>query len=63
VARRFALKTRSRVPCAFTAAMALRLADAVGTEPGMQLDLQQQYDLWHQAKRNRPKVGKFFRAA
>jgi len=29
--------------------MALRLADAFGTEPGMWLDLQQQYDLWHTA--------------
>jgi addiction module HigA family antidote len=29
----------------FTAAMALRLIDAFGTEPGMWLDLQQQYDL------------------
>ena len=47
----------------FTAAMALRLADAFGTEPGMWLDLQQQYDLWHAAKRKRPKVEKFFKAA
>jgi addiction module HigA family antidote len=43
--------------------MALRLADAFGTEPGMWLDLQQQYDLWHAAKRKRPKVEKFIRAA
>jgi plasmid maintenance system antidote protein VapI len=27
------------------------------------LDLQQQYDLWHAAKRKRPKVEKFFKAA
>ena len=47
----------------FTAAMALRLADAFGTEPGMWLDLQQQYDLWHAAQRKRPKVVKFSRAA
>jgi addiction module HigA family antidote len=47
----------------FTASMALRLADAFGTEPGMWLDLQQQYDLWHAAKRKRPKVEKFSRAA
>jgi addiction module HigA family antidote len=47
----------------FTAAMALRLADAFGTEPGMWLDLQQQYDLWQAAQRKRPKVEKFFRAA
>jgi addiction module HigA family antidote len=43
--------------------MALRLADAFGTEPGMWLDLQQQYDLWHAAQRKRPKVEKFFEAA
>jgi addiction module HigA family antidote len=47
----------------FTAAMALRLSDAFGTEPGMWLDLQQQYDLWHEAKRKRPKVEKFPQAA
>ena len=29
----------------FTAAMALRLADTFGYEPGLWLDLQQQYDL------------------
>jgi addiction module HigA family antidote len=39
----------------FTAAMALRLADAFGTEPGMWLDLQQQYDLWHASRRRRPR--------
>jgi hypothetical protein len=43
--------------------MALRLADAFGTEPGMWLDLQQQYDLWHAAKRKRPRVEKFSKAA
>jgi len=47
----------------FTASMALRLADAFGTEPGMWLDLQQQYDLWHAARRKRPKVEKFPQAA
>jgi addiction module HigA family antidote len=43
--------------------MALRLSDAFGTEPGMWLDLQQQYDLWHASKRKRPKVEKFDHAA
>ncbi len=43
----------------FTAAMALRLADALGTEPEVWLDLQQQYDLWHAARRRRPKVDRF----
>jgi addiction module HigA family antidote len=47
----------------FTASMALRLGDAFGTEPGMWLDLQQQYDLWHAAQRKRPRVEKFFKAA
>ncbi len=47
----------------FTAGMALRLADAFGTEPGMWLDLQQQYDLWHAARHKRPKVEKFSKAA
>lgn len=43
----------------FTAPMALRLADALGTEPEVWLDLQQQYDLWHAARRKRPKVERF----
>jgi addiction module HigA family antidote len=47
----------------FTAAMALRLSDAFGTEPGMWLDLQQQYDLWHAAQRKRPRIERFDRAA
>jgi addiction module HigA family antidote len=42
----------------FTAPMALRLADALGTEPGVWLDLQQQYDLWHAARRKRPRVAR-----
>jgi len=63
---RVARSTLSRLlngRASFTAAMALRLTDAFGTEPGMWLDLQQQYDLWHAAKRKRPKVGKFSQAA
>ena len=47
----------------FRAPMALRLSDAFGTEPGLWLDLQQQYDLWHAARRKRPKVAAFSRAA
>ena len=47
----------------FTAAMALRLSDAFGTEPGVWLGRVQHYDLWHAAQRKRPKVEKFFRAA
>jgi antitoxin HigA-1 len=46
-----------------TAAMALRLSDAFGTDPGLWLDLQQQYDLWHASRRKRPKIQAFPRAA
>jgi addiction module HigA family antidote len=63
---RVARSTLSRLlngRASFTAAMALRLADALGTEPGMWLDLQQQYDLWRAAQRKRPKVKKFSQAA
>ena len=63
---RVARSTLSRLlngRASFTAAMALRLADAFGTEPGLWLDLQQQYDLWHASKRKRPKVERFFEAA
>ena len=56
---RVARSTLSRLlngRASFTASMALRLADAFGTEPGMWLDLQQQYDLLHASQRKRPKV-------
>lgn len=56
---RVARSTLSRLlngHASFTAAMALRLADALGTEPEVWLDLQQQYDLWHAARRKRPKI-------
>ncbi len=63
---RIARSTLSRLlngRASFTAAMALRLSDAFGTEPGMWLDLQQQYDLWHAAQRKRPKIERFSQAA
>jgi addiction module HigA family antidote len=63
---RVARSTLSRLlngRASFTAAMALRLSDAFDTEPGLWLDLQQQYDLWRAAKRKRPKVDKFTEAA
>jgi addiction module HigA family antidote len=63
---RVARSTLSRLlngRASFTAAMALRLSDAFGTEPGMWLDLQQQYDLWHAAKRKRPKIERSSNAA
>jgi addiction module HigA family antidote len=56
---RVARSTLSRLlnaRAAFTAQMALRLADALGTEPEVWLDLQQQYDLWRASRRRRPKV-------
>jgi antitoxin HigA-1 len=63
---RVARSTLSRLligRASFTAAMALRLSDAFGTEPGMWLDLQQQYDLWQATRRKRSKIPKFPRAA
>ena len=63
---RVARSTLSRLlngRASFTAAMALRLSDAFETEPGVWLDLQQQYDLWHASRRKRPKVEKFSKAA
>jgi addiction module HigA family antidote len=58
---RVARSTLSRLlngRASFTAAMALRLADALGTEPEVWLDLQQQYDLWQASRRRRPKVAR-----
>ena len=63
---RIARSTLSRLlngRASFTAAMALRLSDAFSTEPGLWLDLQQQYDLWNASRRKRPKIEKFPRAA
>lgn len=63
---RVARSTLSRLlngRASFTAAMALRLSDAFGTEPDVWLDLQQQYDLWHASERKRPKVEKLFEVA
>jgi addiction module HigA family antidote len=63
---RIARSTRSRLlngRASFTAPMALRLASAFGTEPGMWLDLQQQYDLRHASRRKQPEVENFIHAA
>lgn len=63
---RVARSTLSRLlngHASFTAAMAVRLSDAFGTEPGVWLDLQQQYDLWHASQRRRPKIRAFPKAA
>ncbi len=59
---RVARSTLSRLlngHASFTAPMALRLSDALGTEPSVWLDLQQQYDLWHAARRKRPRIERF----
>lgn len=59
---RVARSTLSRLlngRASFTAPMALRLADALGTDPEVWLDLQQQYDLWRASRRRRPKVERF----
>ncbi len=56
---RVARSTLSRLlnrRASFTAPMALRLADALGTGPEVWLDLQQQYDLWRASRRRRPKI-------
>ncbi len=42
-----------------TAEMALRLAAALGTDPDIWLDLQNKYDLWHAARRKRPRIERF----
>ena len=46
-----------------TADMALRFSDAFGSQPYIWLGMQQQYDLWHAARRKRPKIAPFPRAA
>jgi addiction module HigA family antidote len=59
---RVARSTLSRLlngRASFTAPMALRLADALGTDPEVWLDLQQQFDLWRATRRRRPKVERF----
>jgi plasmid maintenance system antidote protein VapI len=43
--------------------MALRLSGAFWIEPRMGFDWQQQYDLWHESQRKRPKVEEFSWAA
>jgi len=41
---------------AISADMALRLADALGTSAESWLRMQEAYDLWHAAKKRRPKI-------
>jgi antitoxin HigA-1 len=46
-----------------SAAMALRLAEALGTSPDLWIGMQSQYDLWRASKRRRPKVSRLGTAA
>jgi len=39
-----------------SAAMALRLAAALGTSPELWMNMQSQYDLWQASRRKQPKV-------
>ncbi|MGA8531722.1 MAG: HigA family addiction module antitoxin [Acidobacteriaceae bacterium] len=46
-----------------SADMSLRLADALGTHPAFWSGLQMDYDLWHAARKRRPRIQPFRRAA
>lgn len=46
-----------------SADMSLRLADALGTHPAFWSGLQMDYDLWHAARKRRPRIEPFRRAA
>ena len=46
-----------------SADMSLRLADALGTHPAFWSGLQMDYDLWHAARKRRPRIEPFRKAA
>jgi addiction module HigA family antidote len=46
-----------------SAAMALRLATALGTTPELWMNMQSQYDLWQAQQSRQPKVRRFAHAA
>jgi len=46
-----------------SADMSLRLSDALGTNPGFWSGLQMDYDLWHAARKRRPRILPFRQAA
>jgi len=46
-----------------SADMALRVAEATGTDATLWMDLQTQYDLWHAGRKKRSKIQPFPRAA
>jgi antitoxin HigA-1 len=63
---RIARTTLSRVlngKAGFSADMALRVAEATGTDARLWMDLQTQYDLWQASQKKRSKVQPFPKAA
>jgi addiction module HigA family antidote len=63
---RIARTTLSRVlngKAGISADMALRVAEATGTEATLWMDLQTQFDLWQASRKKRSKVHPFPRAA
>jgi antitoxin HigA-1 len=46
-----------------SAEMALRLSEAMGTNPELWTGMQSQYELWHASRRNRRRVPKLAAAA
>ncbi len=63
---RIARTTLSRVlngKAGFSADMALRVAEATGTDAALWMDLQTQYDLWQASRKKRVKVEPFPKAA
>jgi addiction module HigA family antidote len=63
---RIARTTLSRVlngRAGISADMALRVAQATGTEATLWMDLQTQYDLWQASRRKRARIRPFLKAA
>jgi addiction module HigA family antidote len=63
---RIARTTLSRVlngRAGISADMALRVAQATGTEATLWMDLQTQYDLWKASRRKRARIRPFLKAA
>ena len=63
---RIARTTLSRVlngRAGISADMALRVAEATGTEATLWMDLQTQYDLWQASRRKRARIRPFLKAA
>lgn len=63
---RVARTTLSRIlngRAGISADMALRVAEATGTDARLWMDLQTQYDLWQASRKKRPRVQPFLKAA